>query len=86
MRRDEQQKSKQKKYTDIRRRARPSKIKEGDKVLVLMPREKRNKLSSKYYTEELTVMTRKGNMIQAQFLDGKEITRNVSHFKLIGKD
>ena len=54
----------------------------GDNVLV--KREKKNKLSTLFNPEPMTIKNKKGNMITAA-VENKEITRNLSFFIMIGK-
>ncbi len=57
-----------------------STIKPGDTVLV--KQRKVNKLTSPYSTNKLTVVSRNGSWIVSKDRDGKEISRNISFFKL----
>ena len=67
-------------YADTRSKAKPSKIKIGD--LVLVYQRKRNKLSTRFNPSPFRVTGKRGTMITAH-RKGKYITRNASHFKLV---
>ncbi|VDI02757.1 Hypothetical predicted protein [Mytilus galloprovincialis] len=55
----------------------------GDTVLV--KQEKKDKLSTPYNPQPLTIKNKKGSMITATNEQQKDITRNSSHFKKVGK-
>ena len=78
--RDRKAKDKMKKDADIRRRATPSDLKVGDKVLVRQRR--RTKFSTRFDPRPFEVTERKGTMVTAR-RDNNYITRNVSMFKKI---
>ena len=69
-----------KKYYDIKKRAKASNIKEGDTVI--WEQKPVNKLSPGFKPEKFTVVKRKGATVVARN-DGRTITRNVFHFKLM---
>jgi hypothetical protein len=71
-----------KEYFELKRNTKPADLKVGDNVLV--KREKKNKLSTPFNPEPMTIKNKKGNMITAT-AENKEITRNLSFFKMIGK-
>lgn len=66
-----------KEHADTKRRAYPSQVKVGDTVLT-----KQNKLSTRFDPVPFEVVRKKGTMITAS-RNGKYITRNASHFKVI---
>lgn len=75
-------KTKTKAYADKRRRAKPSKIKTGDTVLVKAER-KENKLSAPYKNELYTVISKhEGDVTLKSNLTGNMIRRNIAHLKL----
>ena len=78
---DSLKKDKMKKYADKKRNAQFSTIRPGDQVIVLQ--QKKNKFSTKYETELLKVVKKKGSMITARRHGGSTVTGNVSHLKLI---
>ena len=69
-----------KKYYDVKKRAKASNIKEGDTVIC--EQKPVNKLSPRSNQEKFTVIKRKGPTVVARN-DRRTITRNVSHFKLM---
>jgi hypothetical protein len=71
-----------KEYFDLKRNTKPADLKVGD--IVLMKQEKKNKLSTPFNPEPMTIKNKKGSMITAA-AENKEITRNSSFFKKIGK-
>lgn len=72
------------KYADIRRRAEPSKLKRGDKV-VAKRMIKENKLSSTFMPEVFEVINLTGSEATLQSTESdRVIHRNVSHLKPIG--
>ncbi len=73
-------KSKMKEQADLKRRARPSQLKIGDTVLARQ--RKQNKLSTRFDPNPFQVKKKIGTMITA-CRNGKYITRNISHFKVI---
>ncbi|KAK3083972.1 hypothetical protein FSP39_006106 [Pinctada imbricata] len=75
---DASEKSKNKKYADSKRKGRESSIKEGDQVLV--KQRKRDKLTPPFHPKPAKVIRRKKSMITVNH-EGKEITRDASHFK-----
>lgn len=78
--RDAKSKQKMKEYADQRAHAKTSIIEKGDTVL--LRQEKQNKLSSPFEGTPYTVQQRKDSMIIAtRTSDGREVTRNASHFK-----
>ena len=72
-----QQKAKE--YADTRRNAKEMRLSVGDKVLV--KQRKVNKFSSPFSASPLTMSKVNESMITAADEDGKEITRNITHFK-----
>ena len=80
--RDQNAQLKNKTYGDIKRKAKPCLLQQGDKVLV--KQKVQNKLSTPFSHTLGEVIRRKGSMITARF-DGREITRDAAHFKLVGK-
>lgn len=81
-RRDKESKLKMKEYADRKYSAKSSKIKTGNMVIVLQP--KQGKLSLPYKPKPYKVIKIKGSMITARNND-HTITRNSSFFKLIDK-
>ena len=79
---DTKRKQKMKEYFDLKRNTKPADLKVGDSVLV--KQEKKNKLSTPFNPEPITIKNKKGNMITAA-AENKEITCNSSFFKKIGK-
>ena len=79
---DTKRKQKMKEYFDLKRNTKPADLKVGD--IVLMKQEKKNKLSTPFNPEPMTIKNKKGSMITAA-AENKEITRNSSFFKKIGK-
>ena len=77
---DDRAKEKMKKYADVKRRARPSQLKVGDTVLVRQ--RKQNKFCTRSDPVPFKVVRKRGTMITAS-RNGKYITRNASHFKVI---
>ena len=69
-----------KKYADAKRRARPSQLKVGDTVLVRQ--RKQNKFCTRFDPVPFKVVRKRGTMMTASW-NGKDITRNGSHFKVI---
>ena len=69
-----------KKYYDIKKRAKASNIKEGDTVI--FEQKPVNKLSPRFNPEKFTVVKRKGATVVARN-DRRTITCNVFHFKLM---
>ena len=74
--RDRCQKAKMKKYADEKRRAAPSNIKRGDKVL--LKQERKNKLSTKYDPDPYIVVGTKGTSLLLKRRAEPEIMRNSS--------
>ena len=79
-RNDAKSKTKMKKYADMKKRASPSPLKIGD--IVLARQRKQNKLSIRFDSNPFQVVRKKGTMVTA-YRNGKYITRNISHFKVI---
>ena len=79
---DTKRKQKMKEYFELKRNTKPADLKVGDSVLV--KQEKNNKLSTPFNPEPMTIKNKKGNTITAA-AENKEITRNLSFFKMIGK-
>ncbi|KAJ1203426.1 hypothetical protein NDU88_007212 [Pleurodeles waltl] len=75
---DRTKKAQMKEYTDKRRRAQPSIIREGDWILIR--REQRRKSDSRYHKHPLQVIGQKGTMVTAASED-KRVTRKFAHFK-----
>ena len=75
---DKKRKEKMKRYADNKCHAKTFEIKLGDTVLVKQP--KKNKFTTTFDPNPLTVVPVKGSMISAQGARTR-ITRNVSHFK-----
>lgn len=73
-------KERMKMYADVRNRARPSKIKTGDVVLVRQ--HVKGKLMTPYVAKPYTVVKVKGSMVTATRA-GRLITRNSSFFKVL---
>ncbi len=69
-----------KEQADLKRRARPSQLKIDDTVLARQ--RKQNKLSTRFDPNPFQVVKKKGTMITT-CRNGKYITRNISHFKVI---
>ncbi|XP_045178028.1 uncharacterized protein K02A2.6-like [Mercenaria mercenaria] len=78
--RDSLSKSKNKIYADKNRRAQPSALKIGDRVL--LKREQRNKFETMFDPTPGIVIARKGSMLTIKHR-GKEITRDVSKFRVV---
>ena len=74
--------SKMKMYADTKARAKTSTIKVGDIVLV---RQQKHKLSTRFDLIPFQVVRLNGTMATAR-RNGKYITRNVSHFKVINTE
>jgi hypothetical protein len=70
-------KTKQKLYSDKRRRAVPSLLEEGDSVLVKQPAVGKSQLR---FAHSGVVTHRKGSQVTSTMPDGKKTTRNVSFF------
>ena len=79
---DDKNKQKMKKNADITNHAKPRDITTGD--IILFRQKKCNKLMTPFNPKPYTVVAVKGTMVTAKRQD-HEITRNLSHFKLIGK-
>ena len=77
---DEKAKKEMKMYADQRRSSKPSKIEEGDDVLVQS--QKRGKLQTPFQPTPYKVIKKKGSMITAQ-RGSHQVTRNSSHFKKV---
>ena len=75
--RDAEQKQRGKDYADSRRKAKPSTIRCGDSVL--MEQAKKDKLSTRYGQNPLTVVNRFDSKITVETDDGKKFVRNPSH-------
>ena len=74
--RDRWQKTKMKKYADEKRRATPSNIKRGDRVL--LKQERQNKLSTRYDPDPYVVVGTKGTSLLLKRRAEPEIMRNSS--------
>ena len=74
---DALKKDQQKQYAEAKRKIAVSAIEAGSKVLV---KQMAVKKADPRFAEESTVVQRQGNMVTAETLDGKAITRNESHF------
>ena len=77
---DNEAKEKMKEHADTKRRAHQSQLKVGD--IVLVSQKKENKFSMQFDPSPFRVVMKRGSMITA-VRNGKYITRNVSHFKVI---
>lgn len=77
---DEKAKKEMKIYADQRRSSKPSKIEEGDDVLVKS--QKRGKLQTPFQSTPYKGIKKKGSMITAQ-QGSHQVTRNSSHFKKV---
>lgn len=79
--RDREKKEKEAEYADIRRRAKPNALKEGDVVLAKRIT-KDNKLATNFSPEELIVLQRKGADVTLHSNEtGRTFHRNVSQLK-----
>ncbi|XP_052806647.1 uncharacterized protein K02A2.6-like [Mya arenaria] len=78
--RDTKSKQKNKKYADEKRKAKPCTLQPGDPVLVKQP--KQNKLTTPFSHKWGYVVRRKGSMVTVRY-DGREMTRDAAHFKLV---
>ena len=78
--RDTKSKQKNKKYGDEKREAKQYTLQPGDPVLVRQP--KQNKLTTPFSHKWGYVVRRKGSMVTVRY-DGREMTRDAAHFKLI---
>lgn len=76
-------KNKTTKCTTTRNTVQESDIK-GDTVICLQ--QKQNKLTPRFNPEQLTMTTRKYNMVTAEASNGRTMTRNVSYFKKVDRD
>ena len=76
---DDKAKVKMKTYADAKVRAKTSTINIGDTVLA---RQRKHKLSTRFDPLPFRVVPTNGTMITAR-RNGKYITRNVSHFKVV---
>lgn len=79
---DDRAKVKMKTYADSKMRARTSTIKIGDVVLA---RQQKYKLSTRFDPSPFQVVRINGTMVTA-CRNGKYITRNVSHFKVVNSE
>ena len=80
--RDIAEKQKMKVYADSRRNAKPHHFRVGDPVLV--KQKKNNELSTTFDPKPYVITKVKGLMITTKKIaDGKNVTRNSSHFKLL---
>ena len=77
---DDRAKEKMKEYADAKQRARPSQLKVGDTVLARQRKQK--KFCTRFDPVPFKVVRKRGTMITAS-CNGKYITRNASHFKVI---
>ncbi|KAJ1162521.1 hypothetical protein NDU88_002989 [Pleurodeles waltl] len=75
---DRTKKAKIKKYANMRQRAQPSTVQEGD--WVLFRQEQKRKSDSQYHEHPLQVTSRKGTIVTAVSED-KRVTRNITHFR-----
>ena len=82
-RKDDRAKAKMKVHADARFKAKTSRIDVGD--LVLVRQRKQNKLSMRFDPSPFRVTSKRGTMITAR-RNGKYITCNTSHFKLIDSE
>lgn len=83
---DKLQKEKGKEYSDAKRKAHPSEIAVGDRVLVKRMK-KTNKLDADFLNEDFIVKRREGADCTVQSkLSGKEYRRNVAHLKRLQHD
>lgn len=81
--RDRQKKVKEAEYANIKRKAKPNPLKEGD-VVVAKRMCKENKLASSFSPEELVVLDRSGSDVTVKSKEsGKIFHRNVAHLKPI---
>ncbi|VDI15408.1 Hypothetical predicted protein [Mytilus galloprovincialis] len=80
---DHKNKSKMKLYFEKKHSVKVPDFTVGDTVLV--KQEKKDKLSTPYNPQPLTIKNKKGSMITATNEQQKDITRNSSHFKKVGK-
>ncbi|CAB4041779.1 Transposon Tf2-9 poly, partial [Paramuricea clavata] len=78
-RKDDNEKSKAKAYTDKKRHAAERKLIVGDKVLV--KQKKKNKYSTKFCKDPMTITKINGTQIVLTDLHGKQHRRNSSHVK-----
>ncbi|CAB4006610.1 Hypothetical predicted protein [Paramuricea clavata] len=78
-RKDDNEKSKAKAYTDKKRHAAERKLIVGDKVLVKQKR--KNKYSTKFCKDPMTITKINGTQIVLTDLHGKQHRRNSSHVK-----
>ena len=81
--RDTRLKYKNKRYADIRRKAKPRNLQIGDNVLLKQPQ--RTKLDSQFNPKPAKVVQTKGSMITVQH-EGKHVTRDISHFKFVPRE
>ena len=82
--RDRCQKAKMKKYADEKRRAAPSNIKRGDRVL--LKQERKNKLSTRYDPDPYVVVGTKGTSLLLKRRAQPEIMRNSSAVRKLPRD
>ena len=82
--RDRCQKAKMKKYADEKRRAAPSNIKRGDRVL--LKQERKNKLSTRYDPDPYVVVGTKGTSVLLKRRAEPEIMRNSSAVRKLPRD
>ena len=82
--RDRCQKAKMKKYADEKRRAAPSNIKRGDRVL--LKQERKNKLSTRYDPDPYVVVGTKGTSLLLKRRAEPEIMRNSSAVRKLPRD
>ncbi|XP_063400348.1 uncharacterized protein K02A2.6-like [Mytilus trossulus] len=80
---DHKNKIKMKSYFEKKHSVKVPDFTVGDTVLV--KQEKKDKLSTPYNPQPLTIKNKKGSMITATNEQQKDITRNSSHFKKVGK-
>ena len=73
---DSEAKQKMARYTDVKKKAKPSMVKVGDKVL--LQQKQQHKLSTRYDCRPRTVIARRGPSIVLQRGDEAPIMRNVS--------
>ncbi|XP_031574959.1 uncharacterized protein K02A2.6-like [Actinia tenebrosa] len=78
---DAEMKQKNKDYVDVKRHAKESSIKVGDKIL--LEQTKQNKLSTNYEPVPYEVTGKFGNQVVVKSQDGVEYKRNTSQMKLL---
>lgn len=81
---DAETKQRNKDYVDVKRRAKESSIKVGDKIL--LEQTKQNKLSTNYEPVPYEVTGRFGNQVVVKSPDGVEYKRNTSQMKILEEE